>query len=53
MLSRKVFLSKKIILQASATSRDAEDCFFFCITHFVVDMFAGLKIFRGVARVRS
>ena len=50
-LSRKVFLSKKIILQASAMFRYTEDRFFFCMPHFVVEMFAGLKMFRSVARV--
>ena len=42
---------EKIILQASAVSRDTEDWFFFCMSHFMVEMFAGLKMFRGVARV--
>ena len=50
-LSMKLFLSKKLILQAFATSRDAEDWFFFCMPRFVVEMFAGLKMFRGVARI--
>ena len=50
-LSRKVFLSKKLILQASVTSRDTEGLFFFCMPRFVVEIFAGLKMFRGAARV--
>ena len=31
--------------------RDAEDRFFFRMLRFVLVMFAGLKIFRNVARV--
>ncbi|KAF2567163.1 hypothetical protein F2Q70_00026063 [Brassica cretica] len=38
-------------LQASATSRDAEDLLFFRMPHFVLEMFAGLKMFRDVARI--
>ena len=54
--SKKMFLSRKEIcrrtnLQASATSRDAEDLLFFRMTRFVLEMFAGLKMFRDVARV--
>ena len=49
-LSRKVILSK-MVLQASATSRDVEDWFFFRMPRFVLEMFACLKMFRGVAKV--
>ena len=42
---------EKMVLQASATSRHAEDGFFFCMPRFVLEMFAGLKIFRYIARV--
>ncbi|KAF3583555.1 hypothetical protein F2Q69_00027492 [Brassica cretica] len=38
-------------LQASATSREAEDLLFFRMPHFVLEMFAGLKMFCDVARV--
>ena len=53
--SKDVFLSRKEILsktnlQASATSRDAEDLLFFRMPRFVLEMFAGLKMFRDVAR---
>ena len=51
--SKKVFLSRKEILsknQASATSPDAEDLLFFRMPRFVLEMFAGLKMFRDVAR---
>ena len=50
-LLRKLFLSKKLILQASATSRDTEGLFFFCMSCFAFEMFAGLKMFHGAARV--
>ena len=50
-LLRKLFLSKKLILQASATSRDTEGLFFLCRPRFVVEIFVGLKMFRGAARV--
>ncbi|KAF2551725.1 hypothetical protein F2Q68_00034166 [Brassica cretica] len=36
---------------ASATSRDAEDLLFFRMPRFVLEVFAGLKMFRDVARV--
>ena len=54
--SMKVFLSRKEIpsknySSASATSRNAEDLLFFRMPRFVLEMFAGLKIFRDVARV--
>ncbi|WZZ58342.1 hypothetical protein YC2023_058449 [Brassica napus] len=53
--SKKVFLSgrkfrRRTNLQASATSRDAEDLLFFRMPRFVHEMFAGLKMFRDVAR---
>ena len=39
-------------LQASATtSRDAEDLLFFRLPRFVLEIFAGLKMFRDVAKV--
>ncbi|WZY77562.1 hypothetical protein YC2023_023946 [Brassica napus] len=38
-------------LQASATSRDAEDSLFFRMPRFLLEMFVGLKMFRDVARV--
>ena len=37
-------------LQASVTFRDAEDLLFFRMPRFVLEMFAGLKMFRDVAR---
>ncbi|KAF3591244.1 hypothetical protein DY000_02023305 [Brassica cretica] len=37
-------------LQASATSRDADDLLFFRMPHFVLEMFAGLKMSRDIAR---
>ncbi|KAF3608118.1 hypothetical protein DY000_02047177 [Brassica cretica] len=37
-------------LQVSATSSDAEDLLFFRMPRFVLEMFAGLKMFRDVAR---
>ena len=40
-----------MVHQASATSRDAEDCFFYRMPHFVLEMFVGLKIFPDIARV--
>ncbi|KAF3530088.1 hypothetical protein DY000_02039027 [Brassica cretica] len=54
--SKKVFLSRKEIssktnLQASTTSRETEDLLFFRMPRFVLEMFAGLKMFCDVARV--
>ncbi|KAG5388989.1 hypothetical protein IGI04_030530 [Brassica rapa subsp. trilocularis] len=40
-------------LHASAMSRDAEDLLFFRMPRFVLEMFAGLKIFRDVARLTT
>ena len=37
-------------LQASATSRDAEDLLHFRMPRFGLEMFAGLKMFCDVAR---
>ncbi|KAF3594049.1 hypothetical protein DY000_02021586 [Brassica cretica] len=37
-------------LQASATSRDAEDLLFFRMPRSVLEIFAGLKMFRDVAK---
>ncbi|KAF2596536.1 hypothetical protein F2Q68_00009537 [Brassica cretica] len=37
-------------LQASATSRDAEDSLFFRMPRFLLEMFTGLKMFRDIAR---
>ena len=49
-LSRKVFLSKKLILQAFGRLAILKVGFSFACRIFVVGMFAGLKMFRGVAR---
>ena len=38
-------------LQASAKSREAEDLLFFRMPRFVLEIFAGLKMFYDVARV--
>uniref|UniRef100_A0A0D3EAB7 Uncharacterized protein n=1 Tax=Brassica oleracea var. oleracea TaxID=109376 RepID=A0A0D3EAB7_BRAOL len=40
-----------MVLQASATSRNAEDLFFFCMPRFVLEMFVGLKMFRDIAKI--
>ena len=58
-LSRKVILClyrgryfcRKMVLQASAASRNVEDRFFSRMPHFVLEMFAGLKMFHDIARV--
>ncbi|WZZ32062.1 hypothetical protein YC2023_015463 [Brassica napus] len=39
-----------MVLQASATSHNAEDCFYFCMLRFVLEMFAGLKMFHDIAK---
>ncbi|KAF3519966.1 hypothetical protein DY000_02059796 [Brassica cretica] len=39
-----------MVFQASATSRNAEDSFFFRMPRFMLEMFAGLKMFRDIAR---
>ncbi|KAF3594045.1 hypothetical protein DY000_02021582 [Brassica cretica] len=40
-------------LKGSATSRDAEDLLFFRMPRFVLKIFAGLKMFRDVAKPLS
>ncbi|WZZ88590.1 hypothetical protein YC2023_117169 [Brassica napus] len=54
-LPRKCFyrgrkFRRRTNLQVSATSSDAEDLLFFRMPRFVLEMFAGLKMFRDVAR---
>uniref|UniRef100_A0A0D3A8R8 Uncharacterized protein n=1 Tax=Brassica oleracea var. oleracea TaxID=109376 RepID=A0A0D3A8R8_BRAOL len=39
------------MFSASATSRNAEDGFFFRMPRFVLEMFAGLKMFRDIERL--
>ena len=42
---------RKMFLQASATSRNAEDWFLFRMPRFLLKMFVGLKMLCGIARV--
>ncbi|KAF3599131.1 hypothetical protein F2Q69_00034619 [Brassica cretica] len=50
---RDRYFSRKIFLQASATSRNAEDWFLFRMPSFVLEMFTGLNMLCGIARVYS
>ncbi|KAF2574902.1 hypothetical protein F2Q70_00004563 [Brassica cretica] len=50
VFSGSIEIRTRFYRKASATSRNAEDLFFFCMLRFVLEMFVGLKMFRDIAK---